>query len=899
MQFLFHRMVRLIRTLILIFPAWIGIARAQEILPYKNPALPVEHRVEDLLNRMTPEEKFWQLFMIPGDLNSGGSSAFYHGIFGLQVSASAASGANAAGQMLQYDTTDNAKALAHKINAIQKHFIEKTRLGIPIIPFDEALHGLVRGGATAFPQAIALAATFDTALMSRVASAIALETKLRGIRQVLSPVINLANDVRWGRTEETYGEDPFLCAAMGVAYMCAFERMGIITTPKHLLANVGEGGRDSYPIYWSGWYLRQTHLVPFEAAIKKAGARSIMTAYNSVNGRPATANDWLLNEWLKKETGFTGFVVSDASATGGANVLHMTAAGYPESGQQALMAGLDVIFQTDYQHHKLFIEPFLNGAISKERIDDAVRRVLRAKFELGLFENPFVDLNEIDRRVSVAAHKRLAAEAARKSFVLLKNNGALPLSPSIKKLAVIGEDAVTPRLGGYSGSGNGTISVLSGLKNAMPPGTQVNYAPGYRRSEAVFTTIPSGNLSCNFGGKKLNGLKGSYFSQPLLQGPSVFERNDAQVDFHWTLYAPDPRLSRDFFGVRWEGLITSDESGTFQVGLEGNDGYRLFLNDSLVIDRWSKQSYSTTTVPRYFEKDKPCRIRIEFKEPAGNAHIRLIWNKDAENNRALLNQQATELARQSDAVVVVAGIKEGEFQDRALLSLSPQEEELIAALAATGKPVTVLLVGGSAITMSHWLDKVNAVGMVWYPGESGGTAIADILTGRDNPSGRLPVTFPVHEAQLPLGYNHLPTGRGDDYNNLSGEPLFPFGYGLSYTNFEYSNLRLNKTMIRKGESVRVSFTVTNTGNYDGEEVVQLYLRDELASMARPVMELKGFQRIEVKRKESREVFFEITPEMLQMVNLKNLKAVEPGSFRVMIGSSAKELKLKATLEVME
>jgi len=887
----------LIRIFLFLF-AITSLAHAQQVLPYKNPALPVEKRVEDLLARMTPEEKFWQMFMIPGEVKPGDESKYTHGIFGLQVSAASTNG-DAAGQMLQYNASENAKALAQKINAIQKYFVEKSRLGIPIIAFDEALHGLVRGGATAFPQAIALAATWDTALIREVATAIALETKVRGIRQILSPVINLASDVRWGRTEETYGEDPFLSAAMGVAYMGAFERMGIITTPKHFLANVGEGGRDSYPIQWSEWYLRQTHLVPFKAAIEKAGARSMMTAYNSLNGKPSTANEWLLTGWLKKELGFKGFVISDASATGGANVLHMTAADYPESSAQAINAGLDVIFQTDYEHHKLFIPPFLDGKISPARIDDAVRRILRAKFELGLFENPYVNEADIDRLVSVTAHKALSAKAAGKSIVLLKNGGILPFSPNIKNLAVIGEDAVAARLGGYSGPGNGKISILDGLKRALGTVMNISFVPGYSRKEEDFTTIDTRYLSHTAQGKKLEGLKGAYFNNAGFLNKPVFERTDATVNFHWTLYAPDPRLQRDFFSVRWEGMITSDVTDSFQIGLEGNDGYRLYLDDSLLIDKFEKRSFSTTTSPWFFEQGKAYRVRIDFKEPAGNAHICLIWNKDVFNPWQDLQQQAVMQARQSDAVVLVAGIHEGEFQDRALLSLDHHQEELIEAVAATGKPVTVLLVGGSAITMNRWLGKVNAVAMVWYPGETGSIAIGEMLAGKINPSGKLPITFPVHEAQLPLSYWHLPTGRGDDYHNLSGQPLFPFGYGLSYTRFLYNDLNLEKDSIKAGESVRVSFILTNTGPYDGEEVVQLYLRDELASVARPVMELKGFQRVFLKKGEKKTVHFDITPDMLEMLNSENKTVIEPGSFRIMIGSSSRELQLKTTLVVKQ
>jgi beta-glucosidase len=866
--------------------------------PYKNPKLPIEQRVEDLLARMTPEEKFWQCFMIPGEVKPGEEAKYTHGIFGFQVSAAGAN-SNAAGQMLQYNATEGARQLAEKINRNQRYFIEQSRLGIPIIAFDEALHGLVRGGATAFPQSIGLAATWDTALVANVANAIALEGKVRGIRQILSPVINLANDVRWGRVEETYGEDPWLSAMMGVAFMGAFERMGIVTTPKHLLANVGEGGRDSYPIYWSEWYLRQTHLLPFEWAFKKAGTRSVMTSYNSVNGEPSTSHNWILKTWLKDEIGFKGFIISDASATGGANVLHMTAADYPASSAQAMNGGLDVIFQTDYDHYKLFIPPFEDGRIGARRLDDAVRGVLRAKFELGLFENPYVDVADIEKMVSMQKQKALAREAAAKTVVLLKNEGMLPLKPGIKKLAVIGEDAMAARLGGYSGPGNGKVSILQGLEKAMPAGTTVQYAAGYTRKERDWITVPAALLTHTLDGKTNKGLKAEYFSNIDLSGTPALVRSDAQVSFNWTLYGPYEKLARDFYSVRWTGTLTPDADGAYQIGLEGNDGYRLYLNDSLWVNRWEKQSFSTTTKPYTFKKGKPVQVRIEFKEPQGNAHIRLVWNKGATNNRSQLQQQAVQLARQADAVVLVAGIHEGEFQDRAMLSLDHGQEELIEAVAATGKPVTVLLVGGSAITLSKWLNKVNAVAMVWYPGEEGGHGVADVLTGKENPAGRLPITFPVYEAQLPLSYWHLPTGRGDDYHNLSGEPLFPFGYGLSYTCFLYSNLSLENSTIKKGESTQVTCTVSNAGAYDGDEVVQLYLRDELASLARPVMELKGFQRIHLRKGESRKVSFAITPDMLEMFDAKGKRVIEPGDFRVMIGSSSRDLKLKSTLKVTE
>ncbi|HEY6506048.1 MAG TPA: glycoside hydrolase family 3 protein, partial [Chitinophagaceae bacterium] len=392
----------------------------QPVLPYKNPALPVAERVKDLLGRMTPEEKFWQLFMIPGDLSDTIPGQYKNGLFGFQVSAVTKAEGNAQ-QLLNYNMAENALTLAAKINSIQKYFVEQTRLGIPIIAFDEALHGLVRQGATAFPQSIALAATWDTALMHKIAKAIAEESRQRGIRQILSPVINIAADVRWGRTEETYGEDPYLSSLMAVAYVCELEKAGIISTPKHFIANVGDGGRDSYPVHFNERLLQEIYFPPFKACFEEGGSRSVMTAYNSLDGSPATANDRLLNKLLKEEWKFNGFVISDASAVGGANVLHYTAKDYPEAGKKAIQNGLDVIFQTEYDHYKLFIPPFLDSSITAARIDDAVSRVLGAKFELGLFEQPYVSGSSSGNDILLKQHKDLAREAALRSVVLLKN----------------------------------------------------------------------------------------------------------------------------------------------------------------------------------------------------------------------------------------------------------------------------------------------------------------------------------------------------------------------------------------------------------------------------------------------------------------------------------------------
>jgi len=885
----------------LIFAAIILLPLPLKSQIYKDPKAPVEARVQDLLSKMTPEEKFWQLFMIPGDLSIG-KEKLTQGVFGFQVAAEGKT-KEATQQLLNYSPGARAGESARIINEIQKFFVEESRLGIPIIPFDEGLHGLVRSGATAFPQSIGLAATFDTVIMRDVSRAIALEMKSRGIRQILSPVINMATDVRWGRVEETYGEDPFLASEMVVAYVSEFEKSGVITTPKHLLANVGDGGRDSYPIHLNERYLREIHLPPFDAAFNRGGTLSVMTSYNSLDGQPCSANNWLLNTWLKEEQKFRGFVISDANAVGGANVLHMTTKEYWESGADAINNGLDVIFQTSYDHYPLFIPAFLNGSIPQKTIDEAVARVLRAKFNLGLFDNPYVDPAVAEAVNGSEDHRKVALMAALKSIVLLKNeNNLLPIGGNVRRIAVIGPDADEARLGGYSGPGVRKTSILEGIRGSGGEGEratrpEVVYAKGCGREEVNYLTVPGDYLLHMENGKLVPGLKGEYFNNITFEGAPVISRIDKQVQFQWTLFGPDQeKTGNHFYSVRWTGKLKAPVSGTFKLGVDGNDGYRLVIDGKTLIDNSIRKTRRTTTVDFNFEKDRLYDILIEYAEPIGNAWFSLIWNYGVKNTDKDLSDAIT-LAAQSDLIVVVAGIEEGEFRDRALLGLPGRQEELILKAAATGKPVVVVLVGGSAITMNNWIDQVDGVLYVWYPGEAGGEAVAKVLYGDYNPAGRLPVTFPVHESQLPLVYNHKPTGRGDDYVNLTGQPLFPFGFGLSYTQFRYSDISIDKPGIKSGETAQVSFTLTNIGKRDGDEVVQLYLRDEYASVARPVSELKGFQRVYIRAGESKRITFEITPDMLMMLD-KNLKEViEPGDFRIMIGSSSQDIRVKAKLNL--
>ncbi|HEV8599428.1 MAG TPA: glycoside hydrolase family 3 N-terminal domain-containing protein [Gemmatimonadales bacterium] len=864
---------RSVAVLALALAAGTGLAaQPAQPSPYRDPDLPVPERVRDLLARMTLEEKFWQLFMLPGDLDDP-TQDWSHGVFGLQITA----------------PSGTARGHAERINAIQRFFVERTRLGIPIIPFEEAVHGLAREGATMFPQAIALAATWDTALVARVAGAIARETGSRGIRQVLSPVLNLASDVRWGRVEETYGEDSYLASLLGRAFVAAFEHAGIVATPKHFVANVGEGGRDSYPIDRSERTLEEVFFPPFKAAIQQAHARSIMTAYNSVDGAPATQDPWLLTTKLKREWGFTGFVISDAAATGGATVLHHTEPTTAMAAQHALEAGLDVIFQSSFPQHRPYLDAFRRGLIADSVIAVAVGRVLRAKFELGLFEHPYADPDSAARWNGHPAHRALALEAARASIVLLRNERRLlPLSRAIRSVAVIGTDAEEARLGGYSGPGIDKISILAGLQEKLGA-ARVRYAPGPGRLSPEYVVIPAERLGA--------GLRGEYFDNIRLEGEPRLVRSDARVDFLWTFNPPGPGIPRDWYSVRWTGTLSVPPGGVQRIGVEGNDGYRLYLDGRLLIDNWKKQSYGARLAAVTIAPGSRHQLRLEYFESTGNARVRLVWDAGVPDDWRARLDSAVATVRRSEAAIVVAGIEEGEFRDRASLSLPGHQEELILRIAETGKPVVVVLVGGSAITMSRWLDRVAGVLAVWYPGEQGGRAVADVLFGEYNPAGRLPLTFPLAEGQLPLVYNHKPTGRGDDYLDLTGRPLFPVGYGLSYTSFEYSQLSVRPEEIGPTDTIEVRCRVKNTGARAGDEIVQLYLRDVLASLARPVLQLAGFQRVHLQPGEEREVRFALGPEHLRMLDREMRWVVEPGTFRVLLGASSVDIRLRGEFRV--
>ncbi len=861
-------------TMLLAFST--GAAAGDAPQTYRDPSAAIDARVAALLARMTPEEKFWQLFMLAGEFDHD-PSQFQNSLYGLQISADG-----------DPDTT------VVRVRALQRHFVDETRLGIPVIVFAEAVHGLVQRGATVFPQAIAMAATFDTTLVREVARTVAGECRRVGVRQVLSPVVNLATDVRWGRVEETYGESPRLAVAMAVAFVSPLERAGVVTTAKHFIANVGDGGRDSYPIAVGERHLREVLLPPFTACVQEGGSRAVMTAYNSFDGSPCSAHPWLLRQVLRRDLGFTGVILSDAGGVGGANVLHMTARDYADAGQRALRSGLDVIFQTQFAHHLLFEGPFLDGTIDSTVIDAAVTRVLRLKFALGLFEDPLGDLRAWPR-LDGPENQRLARRAAERSLVLLKNDhGVLPLSPSLRSVAVIGPDADELRLGGYTAPTSGLRTYVDAIRDRLGASVSVMSAVGASREAPRLATVPDSCLSRH--GDR--GLRGEYFANVTLTGPAAFVRTDDEVAFQWTLFGPDPeRLPNDFYSVRWIGEVTAPGRTPFRLGVEGDDGYRLWVDDVLVVDDWQKTSFSTRLSGCAFAPGRPHRLKLECYEPMGGARIRLVWDLGPVPDAAKRREAALAAVAASDAAVIVVGIEEGEFRDRASLDLPGDQAELITRAATLGKPTVVVVVGGSAVTMRPWLDQVDAVLMAWYPGQEGSDAVAAAIFGDVDPAGRLPITFPVAEGQLPLVFDHQPTGRGDDYVDLTGKPQFPFGFGLSYTTFRYDGLRITPASVAAGETASVHVRVTNTGPRAGDEVAQLYLRDELAGITRPVTELAGFQRLHLAAGESADVSFAVTPDLLTMLGADLQPVIEPGAFRVMVGGSSADIRLRGTLVV--
>jgi beta-glucosidase len=735
----------------------------EPLLPYKDSTLPVDRRVEDLLTRMTVPEKIRQLDMYWGKqvARMTGSKGGAHTDEGHEAEdwdeakTTAALGTEGAGSIHDFYPLSAATA-----NKIQRYAIEKTRLGIPVLFIEEGLHGYSGLGSTSFPIPLQLSGAWDTALVYQVGRAIATETRAHGVDMLLAPVLGLARDPRWGRVEETYGEDTWLNARNGVAMVKGLQGRGVnypdavISEPKHFAVHsIPEAGSNTAPVNIGEREARSAFLYVFEKAVREGGALGMMAAYSEIDGIPCVDNKWLLTDVLRGEWGFKGFVLSDLGAIKMSYENHHTAASAADALAQTFKAGLDMQFY-DWPHAE-FMEAMktalAQGLLTPAELDRAVGDVLRVKFMLGLFDHPYTDTSLVGRVFHTSEHQALALRAAQESICLLKNERhILPLTKTVHTIALIGPLATSTYLGGYSNSEGRAVSILDGLRQRAGPAFTIRYKPGY-----------------------------------------------------------------------------SDGAG----------------QDPL---------------------------------PA-----------------------ALDAVRQSDVAIVVLGEEPavvGEGKDRAHLELSDRQLKLVKAVVATGKPVVVLLNNGRPLCINWVAEHVPAIVETWFSGEQSGLAIADILLGRVNPSGRLPITFPRAEGQIPFYYNHKPTSH-HRYVDEKDTPLFPFGYGLSYTNFQYSGLKITPTAIGPDETADVQVTITNTGSAAGAEIAQLYITDLISSVTTPGIALKGFSRVMLEPGESRTVHFRLGPDELALWNREMKRVVEPGEFKVMAGASSADIRLTDSLLV--
>ena len=730
---------------------------------YRDAKQPVPARIKDLLKRMTLEEKVGQL-VSPCPVNQVRPTGYNDKDVLAKAKEYIDKGIGQLGCAVRHASAETAPRLA---NAIQRHAREQTRLGIPVLIQDECVHGCKSIGSTMFPMSIGIAASWNDALLEKVVHAIGKEVQARGVKQCFSPTLNLARDVRCGRTEETYGEDPYLLTRMGVTFIKTLQQYGIAATPKHFAANfVGDGGRDSHAVHFSERILREIYFPGFKAAVQEAGALSIMIAHTAIDGIPCSNNSWLMGDILRKEWGFKGFVVPDNTDVQKNFAVHSQADSYEQSTKLCIEAGLDTDLSWPPPEPRLCYLDWLpklvrQGKVKQRFVDESVSRVLYVKFALGLFENPYVNESLAPQLAQCAEHRQLALESALESMVLLKNDGVLPLPAKPMKIAIVGPSAKKPRMGGYTCDEPNAVSPFDGIKARAPKGSEILFAEG-----------------CT--------------------------------------------------------LMVPDRSGFAAA------------------------------------------IKIAKK-----ADVVLMF-----------------MGNSSDKMIGQPETTEGERHDRCNLDLMGSQEDLILEVAKANPNVIVILQNGSAITMKRWLGASRAVLEAWYAGAECGNAMARVLFGDYNPAGRLPITFPTTTGQCPLYYNPRPHGRVADYVDHRG-PLeqFAFGYGLSYTKFVYSDLRITKSGKGKALKVKVACMVKNTGKMDGDEVVQVYLRDCYSLITRPILELKNFKRIHIKAGASKKVSFTLNYDDFTYLDRKLKPVLEPGEFNIMVSASATDIRLQKKIKL--
>jgi beta-glucosidase len=843
-------------VLLLIMFATTQVLLAQQssyTFPFRNPLLPVEERVNDLVSRMTLEEK--------------------------------------------------ADQLVYTAPAI-------SRLGVPAYTWwNEALHGVARAGyATVFPQSITIADSWDEGLMYNVANAISDEARAKyhefqrrgktGIYQGLtfwSPNINIFRDPRWGRGHETYGEDPYLTGRMGYEFVKGMQGddpkyLKTVATAKHYAVHSGpEPLRHSFNAKVSEVDLRETYLPAFRTLVVDAGVYSVMGAYNMFRDYPCCANPILFGI-LRNEWGFKGYVVSDCWAISDFYRFTHFAKDATEAAADAVKAGTDLECGSDYKN---LVGAVKRGLLTEDDINVAVKRVFTARFKLGMFDpDSMVQYARIPFFVNCSDYNNtLARWAAQKSIVLLKNDkSVLPLSKDIKTIAVIGPNAdnFESLIGNYNGIPKNPVTILKGIENKLEPGTKIIYAEGSDLAEGIhnLSPIPSRYLETPDGRQ---GALGEYFDNREMKGVPVFKRIDDNIDFYWEHLSPRADMPDDDFGIRWTTYLIPPVSGTYAIGSWGSSGYQVILDGKTIISYRSEHAAGHIEVPEELEAGKKYKIEVLYKNYSGDADIKLLWALP----RPKMLEEAIEAARQADATILVLGLSqrlEGEEMpikiegfnggDRTSLDLPSVQEKLLEAVTATGKPVIVVIANGGALSINKAQEKASAIILAGYGGQQGGNAVADVLFGDYNPAGRLPVTYYKSVDQLPPFDDYDMTGR--TYRYFIKEPLYPFGYGLSYTTFSYSNLSLPSSA-PAGEKVTVKVTVTNTGKMTGDEVVELYLTDEKASTQRPVRQLEGFSRVNLKPGESKVVEISLEPRQFSMINNKAKRVIEPGYFTISVG----------------
>lgn len=814
------------------------------------------------------------------------------------------------------------------------------RLGVPAYDWwNEALHGVARaGGATVFPQAIGMAATFDIPLMDAVSSAISDEARAkhhrfaargeRGRYQGLtfwSPNINIFRDPRWGRGQETYGEDPYLTARMGVSFVRGLQGDDPVyrkldATAKHFAVHSGpEADRHHFDARPTKRDLYETYLPAFQALVQEADVDAVMGAYNRVYGESASASQFLLRDTLRKDWGFKGYVMSDCWAVDDIWKNHKIVATVEEATALAVRNGTEL--ECGQSYGAALPVAVRKGLITEAEIDDALTRLMAARFRLGMFDPPErVRWARIPYSVNQSPeHDALARRAAQQSIVLLKNDGVLPLSKAVKRIAVIGPtaDDTMALLGNYYGTPAAPVTILQGIRQAAPQ-AEVLYARGAdlvdgRDDPTAMPLIEPQYLRPSAGSSE-RGLRGEYFRNRDLSGKPALVRVDPQIVFNWDRGSPTDNLQArgeasseeavpsDNFSIRWSGQLLPPVSGKYELQAAANDGFRLYLDGKLVLDHWRNEDrLSASSASVELQAERTYDLKLEYFDAERDAGVRLAWVRPG---AVAPLEEAVGIARQAEVVVFVGGLTgdvEGEEMkvnypgfaggDRTDLRLPASQQKLLEALQQTGKPVVMVLTTGSALAVDWAQQHLPAILLAWYPGQRGGTAVADALFGDTNPAGRLPVTFYKADEKLPAFDDYAMQGR--TYRYFDGKALYPFGHGLSYTRFAYSDLMLDNPQATPAQPVRVTVKVRNAGDRAGEEVVQMYLKPKHADRDRARKDLRGFQRIALQPGEERSVSFSFTPttDMRVYDEKTDAYSVDPGLYEVEIGASSADIRL--------